>query len=108
MTQEAFKLAIEALEGFIPYLPLKDEAQCNRYDKAIIAMKEALAQPEPVADDFFKMIADRNPKPFPLPQRTWVGLTDEDISEVVRGTHNTGSFVRAIEAKLKELNDHRI
>ena len=37
-------------------------------------------------------------------QRTWVGLTDEDISEIVRGTHNTGSFVRAIEAKLKEKN----
>ena len=36
--------------------------------------------------------------------RTWVGLTDEDISEIVRGTHNTGSFVRAIEAKLKEKN----
>ena len=39
-----------------------------------------------------------------LAQRTWVGLTDEDISEIVRGTHNTGSFVRAIEAKLKEKN----
>jgi hypothetical protein len=38
------------------------------------------------------------------PQRTWAGLTDEDISEIVRGTHNTGSFVRAIEAKLKEKN----
>ena len=37
-------------------------------------------------------------------RRTWVGLTDEDISEIVRGTHNTGSFVRAIEAKLKEKN----
>jgi len=38
------------------------------------------------------------------PHRTWVGLTDEDISEIVRGTHNTGSFVRAIEAKLKQKN----
>ena len=37
-------------------------------------------------------------------QRTWQGLTDEDISEIVRGTHNTGSFVRAIESKLKERN----
>jgi len=37
-------------------------------------------------------------------ERKWVGLTDEDISEIVRGTHNTGSFVRAIEAKLKEKN----
>ena len=38
------------------------------------------------------------------PQRTWVGLTDEEISELIRTTHNTGSFVRAIEAKLKEKN----
>ena len=37
-------------------------------------------------------------------KREWVGLTDEDISEIVRGTHNTGSFVRAIETKLKEKN----
>ena len=49
--RKALELALEALEGFIPYLPLKDEAQCNRYDKAITAIKEALAQPEqePVA-----------------------------------------------------------
>ena len=48
---EALKLALEALHGFIPYLPLNDEAQCGRYDKAITAIKEALAQPEhePVA-----------------------------------------------------------
>ena len=39
---ETLKLALDALEGFIPYLPLKDEAQCNRYDKAITAIKEAL------------------------------------------------------------------
>jgi hypothetical protein len=37
-------------------------------------------------------------------QRPWVGLTDEEISELIRATHNTGSFVRAIEAKLKEKN----
>ena len=39
-----------------------------------------------------------------LAERTWVGLTDEEISELIRATHNTGSFVRAIEAKLKEKN----
>jgi hypothetical protein len=38
-------------------------------------------------------------------KRTWVGLTNEDISEIVRGTHNTVSFVRAIEAKLKKKNN---
>ena len=37
-------------------------------------------------------------------RREWVGVTDKDISEIVRGTHNTGSFVRAIEAKLKDKN----
>ena len=40
-----------------------------------------------------------------LAERTWVGLTDEEISELIRATHNTGSFVRAIEAKLKEKNN---
>ena len=52
MTKEVLELALEALEGFIPYLPLKDKSQCNRYDKAITDIKEALAQPEPVAMKF--------------------------------------------------------
>ena len=43
---EALKLALEALHGFIPYLPLNDEAQCGRYDKALTAIKKALAQSE--------------------------------------------------------------
>lgn len=40
-----------------------------------------------------------------LPQREWQGLTDEEISELIRNTHNTGSFVRAIEAKLRSKNE---
>jgi hypothetical protein len=36
---------------------------------------------EPMADDFFKAIADSNPKPFPPTQRTWVGLTEEDMPD---------------------------
>jgi hypothetical protein len=44
---EALRLALEALYGFIPYLPLEhDKPQCDRYDQAITAIKEALAQPE--------------------------------------------------------------
>ena len=39
-----------------------------------------------------------------LVQKKWQGLTDEEISELIRNTHNTGSFVRAIEAKLREKN----
>ena len=66
------------------------------------------------ADDFFKTIADKNPKPFPPPQRTWVGLTDEEIKEFDTwydnreeevGWCNPSEIVAYIEAKLKEKNN---
>ena len=38
------------------------------------------------------------------PQRTWVGLTDEQILQLWRNDHDRVSFARAIEAKLKEKN----
>jgi hypothetical protein len=44
-------------------------------------------------------------------QRTWVGLTDEEITELhhkikvqLMGTYKTEDIYRAIEAKLKEKN----
>jgi hypothetical protein len=43
-------------------------------------------------------------QPYHFQKREWVGLTDEEISELIRESHNTGSFVRVIEAKLKEKN----
>jgi hypothetical protein len=47
---EALRLALEALYGFIPYLPLEhNKPQCDRYDQAIAAIKAALeAKDEPV------------------------------------------------------------
>jgi hypothetical protein len=71
---------------------------------------------EPEADDFFKTIADKNPKPFLSPQRTWVGLTDERRkqlinkcwNEYIAGKEDASSFSEwisvAIEAELKEKN----
>jgi len=68
---------------------------------------------EAVNDDIASIIACRdmlNAQPVPevdrviWPERTWVDLTDEEISELIRATHNTGSFVRAIEQALKEKN----
>jgi hypothetical protein len=46
-------------------------------------------------------------------QRTWVGLTDVEIDYLLGSTIGENeethiSFARAIEAKLKELNDHGI
>jgi len=45
----------------------------------------------------------------PLPQRTWVGLTDEEIlknQDIVENSYSLDliEFARAIEAKLKEKN----
>ena len=62
---------------------------------------------EPMEDDFFKMIADSNPKPFPPPQRTWIGLTDDEFNELYdRYVPLTcyALLIEKVEAKLKEKN----
>jgi len=107
---EALRLALDALEYPGP-------SWIDARQPAITAIKTALkSKDEPVAwqwlgsAHFRKKIpknADKtawNPLYHYSPPQTWAGLTDEDISEIVRGTHNTGSFVRAIESKLKEKN----
>ena len=38
------------------------------------------------------------------PQRTWVGLTDEEVADIERNSITRRQAIRAIEAKLKELN----
>ena len=45
MTKEALKLALEALENHCGNYKL-DDAGCERWDKAVTAIKEALAQPQ--------------------------------------------------------------
>jgi hypothetical protein len=118
MTQEALKLALEALEGFYEYG--YDRRECFEH---ITAIKEALAQPkqEPVAylcenavgHKYFRWKKPSSTyKPIALyttpPQRTWVGLTDEELSEVYNqadwDTVNGWEYERAIEARLKEKN----
>ena len=99
---EALKLGLEALEAD----PLEMVADVDGHmvflkDKAITAIKEALAQPEqePVAWQFMKGSSFRKHRPDhfddlasdglpywkPLyttpPQRPWVGLTDEELRE---------------------------
>ena len=128
---EALKLALEALQWNWGGEPLPTlELQ------AINAIKEALAQPEqePVAwprtmergaliqwlhfemvqhtldeGTIDKLIEDAQAIPATLPQRTWVGLTDEEISKISQrlGIDHDDSWTdlkQAIEAKLKERN----
>jgi hypothetical protein len=86
--KEAMKLALDALEGIHPgnMTPMAEEY----WNKAIAALKERLAQPA---------------------QRTWVGLTDEDIGDAYVAWDDTNGasfadFARAIEAKLKQKNGY--
>jgi len=132
MTDEVLKLALDALEGFIPYLPLKDEAQCNRYDKAITALRLAIDAQSMASKSTYKEQLETKDEPvawmnkhgacktslfreeeagakeeytipvYTQPQRTWVGLKDDD--EISWDGVDAKSFARAIEAKLKEKN----
>jgi len=95
MTKEALQIALNALTDF----------DYDKRIKAIEIIKEALETKDaPVAwEQFHEHMAGPN---YVAPQRTWVGLTDEEIDK----THETQvwdarrSYARAIEAKLKEKN----
>ena len=71
--------------------------------------REALAQPEPVID---KSAAVRIATSIGWePKRTWVGLTDEEVSKLIDNEIGFNSccgweeeYTRAVEAKLKEKN----
>jgi len=116
--KEAMKLALFALETLMI-------EHGSIYEKAIAALKEQLAQPEqdPVAwlctpneDGLFGLpLSDKGCIDcFPVyrhpPQRTWVGLTGEDVVKAY-DDYQSGRFsagfmgaIRSIEAKLKEKN----
>ena len=126
MTQEALKLALEALEHAAycvqnNYCPDK---MGHDWDDTIAAIHKALAQPEQkpvgqVGEDKHGLVGhiydDRKVKIGDKlyttpPQRTWVGLTDDDLLQIreslqtVEGQSLLQSLTKAIEAKLREKN----
>jgi hypothetical protein len=91
---EALRLALEALYGFIPYLPLEyDKPQCDRYDEAITAIKAALeAKDEPMHPDIKKLYEDYFDKcfkefsatqPAPVQEPVMVDLATMELAESV-------------------------
>ena len=137
---EALKLALEALKwankeinGWLDDRGLEPEDH-PEIIQAITAIKEALAQPEQEPVGYLseggaerlltKKQAHEHIKNFRLfthdvplyttpPQRTWIGLTDEEIEafdtwhdnrEEEVGWVNPSEIVAHIEAKLKEKN----
>ena len=71
---------------------------------AVIGLQAQLAQPEQTNIERHEANVQ---KFLGAPQRTWVGLTESDVSDVCANNHpldGVFTFARAIEAKLKELN----
>ena len=127
---EALRLALEALYGFISYLPLEhDKPQCDRYDQAITAIKTALeAKDEPVAwisptellvmrgnalggAKDWRVNVGLKPEDGDVglyttpPQRTWVELDGEDyIKAYELCDFDKVAAFEFFEAKLKEKN----
>ena len=121
---EALNLALEALEES---KTTNDTMEFhNRKNKAITAVKKALAQPEqgPVAtvikcgvnrtwmSEALGQLPDGTYSLYTAPpKRTWVGLTDEEVINVMPDDDTPMSlgkafskFAELIEAKLKEKN----
>ena len=135
MSRQALELALEALQFALHIgFPESSESQIKKGEKAyqqhraaITAIKEALAQPEqePVAtlDDLEQEIYE-NTRQFVShdvmewmlkryyttpPQRTWVGLTDEEIKEGESKEEQGYRFIQGAlwaEAKLKDKNEN--
>ena len=100
--KEALKLALEALEHFRDTGTRPSDLAMS--EDAIAAIKEALR--EHAMYEVQRLGQEIQPEP---PQRTWQGLTDEEIILIVADCasshqHTDIHFARAIEAKLKEKN----
>jgi len=121
---EALQLALEAMEEIIHWYAVRDRndvflnfvdqnPEIQKIMKSITAIKEALeTKDEPVGkfakftDGIWREVTDYSAG-IPLyttPQRTWVGLTDEEIESIYMETMNFQQNARRIEAKLKERN----
>jgi len=106
MKTEALNLALEALED----LGMKHYENTGEvlYKNTYTAIKAALeAKDEPVA--YLPPTASPENACYTPPQRTWVGLTDDEIVLIVAECaashqHTDIHFAKAIEAKLKEKN----
>jgi hypothetical protein len=74
----------------------------------ISALEYHVEQTRPIYSTTVALQAAREALKSLPPQRTWVGLTDEDLFSIYNQTHwnvnEDWNYERAIEAKLKEKN----
>lgn len=127
MSKETMKLALEAINNLITSSHATDPQHWRdaRQDAvtALAAIDKALAQErssdeqpaqhKPLTDEHIERIYHRYGGGMincaraieRAAQRTWVGLTDEQISEIaINNPPMVHEFARSIEAKLREKN----
>ena len=121
MTQEALKLALDALETELSIdWTNNDEfnASAEKMYEAIAAIKQALLQPEQEPVGYWKEHAQGMQRDYDLlladneklAQRTWVGLTVEEVEKIWQGVEASDfhdcvqPFAQAIGNILKEKN----
>jgi hypothetical protein len=112
MSKEAMKLALEVMQN-------QGDVSVDEWIAAEKSLREALAeqpaQQEPVAKKTrIGLVTSSGWDSLPVgtefytsppAQRTWVGLTDEEIDDIYQGVgKNELMLVREVEAKLKEKN----
>jgi hypothetical protein len=103
------KVAVEILGLHLDLLQLKQKQepvawmyQEYRDDDQFGWRDEILFTPPPNDPIYFRNITPV----YTIPQRTWVGLTDEERSELVTLHHGWNEYGQAIEAKLKQKNGY--
>ena len=122
MTKEIIEMAQECgLIGMRPHLDgiyiesllafAKRVEEKALADHAMQEVQRLGQEIEPVADDIASILACRDMLDAqPVPPRTWVGLTDEEIDYfivhrlTIATKNNLAALIRICEAKLKEKN----
>ena len=107
---EVLKQALEALKDVGVLTDREWQAvHKNKANELRQAIAELESQepvcPECKAEVLYECVAcSRNNYP---PQRTWVGLTDEEVFEICNSNYNRdSSLVQMVEAKLKQKNGY--
>ena len=105
MSVEAMKQALVALDDALGY---GSQRLDDKLTNAITSLRQAIEQAE---KPFYKVegplhVVCQCDKCKAQPQREWVGLTDEEVKDIVWNLPYEPSqdHIRAIEARLKEKN----
>jgi hypothetical protein len=86
-------------------LQLTPKLHIELYMEAIEAIRTRLAQPEMINGLTEKETNETmSVKGLSKPKKEWVGLTDEEKEDMLKGSKNAYDAIERIEAKLKEKN----